>query len=125
LGEGERLRAVPLLLAMVKSMELGQARAKVVPGSPGWVREGENDTTNSVAGKTPRIRGQRGGMVGKRPRAGRRNSSEEFQPRGGGLRGAKAWDSFNRGKGTLGTNVRALDRANLAGHRAGAADRHG
>jgi hypothetical protein len=55
LGEGERLCAAPLLLAMVKSMELGQARAKVVPGSPGWVREGENDTANSVAGKRPRI----------------------------------------------------------------------
>jgi hypothetical protein len=63
-------------------------------------------------------------MVGKRPRAGRRNSSEEFQPRGGGLRRAKAWDSFSKGKGTLGTNVRALDWANLTSHRAGAADRH-
>jgi hypothetical protein len=33
----------------------------VVPGSPGLGREGENDTVNSVAGKRPRIRGQRGG----------------------------------------------------------------
>jgi hypothetical protein len=97
----------------------------VVSGSPGWVREGENDTANSVAGKRPRIRGQSGGMAGKRPRAGRRNSGEEFRPRGGGLRRAKAWDSFSRGRGTLGTNVRALGRANLAGHHAGAADRHG
>jgi hypothetical protein len=41
------------------------------------------------------------------------------------LRRAKAWDSFTRGRGTLGTNAGALDRANLAGHRVGAADRHG
>jgi hypothetical protein len=59
-GEGEQLRAVPLLLATVKSPELGQARARVVPGSPGLSREGENDMANSVAGKRPRIRGQRG-----------------------------------------------------------------
>jgi hypothetical protein len=41
------------------------------------------------------------------------------------LRRAKAWDSFSRGRGTLGTNARALGRANLVGHRAGEADRHG
>ena len=48
---GERLRVAPLLSAAVKSPELGQARARVVPGSPGLGREGENDTANSVAGK--------------------------------------------------------------------------
>jgi hypothetical protein len=124
LGEGERLRAALLLLATVKSPELGQARARVVPGSPGWVREGENDTANSVAGLWPRIQGQRGGMARKRPRAGRRNSGEGFRPWGESLRHAKAWDSFNRGRGTLGTNTGALVRANLVGHRAGVADRH-
>jgi hypothetical protein len=41
------------------------------------------------------------------------------------LRRAKAWESFSEGRGTLGTNARALGWANLAGHRAGAADRHG
>jgi hypothetical protein len=41
------------------------------------------------------------------------------------LRRAKAWDSFSRGRGTLGINAGALGWANLAGHRAGAADRHG
>jgi hypothetical protein len=41
----------------VKSPELGQARARVAPGSPGLGREGENATANSVAGKRPRIRG--------------------------------------------------------------------
>jgi hypothetical protein len=64
-------------------------------------------------------------MAGKRPRADRRNSGEGFRPWGGGLRRAKAWDSFSRGRGSLGTNTGALGRANLADHRAGAADRHG
>jgi hypothetical protein len=41
------------------------------------------------------------------------------------LRRAKAWDGFGRGRGTLGTSVRSMGRANLAGHRAGAVDRHG
>jgi hypothetical protein len=56
---------------------------------------------------------------------GRRNSGEGFRPRGGGLRYTKAWDNFSRGRGTLGTNTGALDRANLAGHCAGTAYRHG
>jgi hypothetical protein len=47
------LRAASFLLATVKSPKLGQAHARVVPGSPKWVREGENDTSNSVAGKMP------------------------------------------------------------------------
>jgi hypothetical protein len=53
LGKGECLRAASFLLATVKSPKLGQAHARVVPGSPKWVREGENDTSNSVAGKMP------------------------------------------------------------------------
>jgi hypothetical protein len=48
---GDRMRAAPLLSAAVKSPEMGQARARVVPGSPGLGREGENDTANSVEGK--------------------------------------------------------------------------
>jgi hypothetical protein len=59
-GGDEQLRAALLLSVAVRSPELGQARARVVPGSPGLGREGENVTTNSVAGKRPRIRGQRG-----------------------------------------------------------------
>jgi hypothetical protein len=50
--------------------------------------------------------------------AGRSNSGEAFWPRGGGLRRAKAWASFNRGRGTLGTNVGELNRAKSAGHHA-------
>jgi hypothetical protein len=41
------------------------------------------------------------------------------------LRRAKAWEGFSRGKGDTGTHIGALDRAKLAGHRAGAVDRHG
>jgi hypothetical protein len=57
--------------------------------------------------------------------AGRGNSGEGFWPWGGGLRRAKAWTNFSRARGTLGAGAGALDQANLAGHRAGAADRHG
>jgi hypothetical protein len=56
-GRDERLRAALLPSAAVRSLELRQACARVVPGSPELVREGENDTANSVAEKRPRIRG--------------------------------------------------------------------
>jgi hypothetical protein len=58
-------------------------------------------------------------------RAGRRNSGERFQPRGGDLRRAKAWAGFSRGRCTLGTNIGELDRAKSAGHRVSTADRRG
>jgi hypothetical protein len=58
---GERLQAAPLLPTAVKSPELGRVRATVVPGSPELVREGEDDSANSLAGLWPRDRGQRGG----------------------------------------------------------------
>jgi hypothetical protein len=77
------LRVAPLLLTMVKSPELGHARARVILGSPELGTEGKNDTANSVVAKRPRIQGQRGGMAGKRPRADWRNSGEGFQPPGG------------------------------------------
>jgi hypothetical protein len=63
--------------------------------------------------------------VGRRSRADRRNFGKAFRPRGGGLRRAKAWASFSRGRGTLGTNARELDRAKSDGHRASTTDRHG
>jgi hypothetical protein len=67
---GERLRAVPLLLAAVKSPELGRVRATAVPGSPELVREGEDDSANSMAGLWPRVRGQRGGNGGEKALGG-------------------------------------------------------
>jgi hypothetical protein len=54
-GRGERLRAAPLLPAVVELPELG-ARARVVLGSLGLGREGENNSANSVAGLWPRDR---------------------------------------------------------------------
>jgi hypothetical protein len=63
-------------------------------------------------------------MAGRKPRADRRNSGEGFWPRGGGLRRAKAWEGFSRGRGDTRTYTEALDRAKLVGHRAGMADRH-
>jgi hypothetical protein len=51
------LRAVPLLPAAVKSPELGWVRAMVVPGSPELVREGEDNSANSMVELWPRDRG--------------------------------------------------------------------
>jgi hypothetical protein len=62
----ERLRAALLLSAAVRSPKLGHARARGVPGSPGLGREGENATANSMAGKRPRVRGQRGKNDGEK-----------------------------------------------------------
>jgi hypothetical protein len=124
-GRDERLRAALLLSTALRLAELRQARARVAPGSLEWVREGENDTTNSVGGKGHESEVREGRTAGRRPRAGRRNSGEGFRPRGGGLRHAKAWEGFRRGRGDTGTYTGALDRAKLAGHRAGMADRHG
>jgi hypothetical protein len=61
----------------------------------------------------------------RKPRAGRRNSDEPFRPRGGGLRRAKAWASFSRGRGDAGTYSGELDRAKSAGHCASTVDFHG
>jgi hypothetical protein len=122
---GERLRAAPLLSAAVKSSELGWVRATAVPGSSDLVREGEDDSMNSMAGLWPRGRGQRGGNGGEKLRASQRNSGEGFRPRGEGLRRAKAWDSFSRARGNSRTDAWALGRTKSAGQREGATDRHG
>jgi hypothetical protein len=93
-------------------------------GHRDWAERERMPRRTQRRGKDHESENREGRTVGRRPRADRRNSGEGFRPRGGGLRRAKAWDSFSRGRGTLGTNVGALDRANLAGHHAGAADRH-
>jgi hypothetical protein len=59
-GRGKRLRAALLFSAAVRSPELRLAWARVARRSPELGREGKNVTTNSMAGKRPRIRGQRG-----------------------------------------------------------------
>jgi hypothetical protein len=66
----EWLWAALLLSVAVRSPELRQARARVAPRSPGLGREGEDATANSVAGKMPRIRGQRGENGGEKASGG-------------------------------------------------------
>jgi hypothetical protein len=61
----------------------------------------------------------------RRSRAGRSNSGERFQPRGGDLRRARAWASFSRDRGDTGNYSNELDRAKSDGHRASTADRRG
>jgi hypothetical protein len=94
-------------------------------GRRDWAERERMQRRTQWRGKGHKSEDREGRTARRRPRTDRRNSGEGFRPRGGGLRHAKAWDSFSRGRGTLGTNIGALDRANLAGHRAGAVDRHG
>jgi hypothetical protein len=109
----------------VRSLELRQACARGVLGSPGLGREGENATTNSMAEKGHESADRGGRTAGRRPRADRRDSGKAFQPQGGGLRRAKAWESFSGGRGDTRTYTGELDQTKLAGHRASTADRHG
>jgi hypothetical protein len=53
--------------------------------------------------------GREGRTTVRRSRTGRSNSGEPFRPRGRGLRGAKAWASFSRGRGDTGTYSEELD----------------
>jgi hypothetical protein len=122
-GGNRRLRAVLLLSAAVRSLELRLARARVASGSPELGREGEGATANSMAGKSHESMGREGRTSVRRPQAGRNNSGEPFRPRGGDLRRAKAWASFSKDRGDTGTYSRELDQAKLAGHRASMADR--
>jgi hypothetical protein len=55
-----RLWVAPLLSTAVRSPKLRQVRARVAPGSPELGRGEEGAMANSVAGKRPRIHGQRG-----------------------------------------------------------------
>jgi hypothetical protein len=61
----------------------------------------------------------------RNPRAGRRNSGEPFQPRGGDLRRAKALANFSKGRGDTGNYSGELDRGKSASHRASTADHRG
>jgi hypothetical protein len=69
--------------------------------------------------------GREGRTAVRRSRAGRRNSGERFQPRGGDLRRAKAWAGFSKDRGDTGNYSSELDRAESASHRTSTADRHG
>jgi hypothetical protein len=85
----------------------------------------EGATTNSMAGKRPRIHGREGRAAVRMSRAGWRNSGQRFRPRGGDLRRAKALAGFNRDRGDTGNYSGELDRAKSAGHRASTANRRG
>jgi hypothetical protein len=69
--------------------------------------------------------GREGRTTVRRSRTGRSNSGEPFRPRGRGLRGAKAWASFSRGRGDTGTYSEELDWAKSAGHRVSTAAHRG
>jgi hypothetical protein len=69
-GEDERLRVALLFSAAARSPELRLARARVAPGSLELSTEGENATTNSMAGKRPWIHGQRGENGGEKVSSG-------------------------------------------------------
>jgi hypothetical protein len=58
----------------------------------------------------------------RRPRAGQRNSGEQFQPRGGDLRRTKALAGFSRDRGDTWNYSGRLDWAKLAGHHASTVD---
>jgi hypothetical protein len=94
-------------------------------GRRDWAERERMPRQTQWCGKGRESTDRGGRTAGWRPRADRRNSSEGLRPRGGGLRRAKAWEGFSRGRGDTCIYTRALDRAKLAGHRAGAADRHG
>jgi hypothetical protein len=85
-GRGELLRAALVLSAAVRSPKLRQARARVAPGLPGLGREGEDATTNSVAGKKPRIQGRRGENGGEKASGGPEELRRGMPATGRGLK---------------------------------------
>jgi hypothetical protein len=109
----------------VKSPRWGWRMLGWFRGRRDWAERERMPRRTQWRGKGHESKDREGRTTGRRPRVDRRNSGEGFQTRGGGLRRAKAWDSFNRGRGTLGTNTWALGRASFIGHRSGTADRHG
>jgi hypothetical protein len=63
--------------------------------------------------------------VGRRCRAGRSNSGEKSRPLEGAIDRDRARASSSGGGGTPWAKAQALDEVRMAGHRAGAASRHG
>jgi hypothetical protein len=116
--------AAPLLLAAVKSPELGRVELWWLRGRRSWPKTKGTTRRTHWWGCGHEIGVREGRTTGKRLRAGRGNSGEGFRSRGGGLRRARSWDSFSRARGTSGTDTGALGRTKSAGLRAGAAERH-
>jgi hypothetical protein len=94
-------------------------------GGRDWAERERMPRRTQWRGKGHESEGREGRTARRRPRADRRNSGEAFRPQGGGLRRAKAWESFSRGRGDIGTYTGELDRAKLVSHRASTVDRHG
>jgi hypothetical protein len=93
-------------------------------GRRDWVESERTPQRTQWRGKGHESEGREGRIAGRRTWADRRNSSEAFQPQGGGLRRAKDWKSLSRGRGETGTYTGELDQAKLVGHRASMAYRH-
>jgi hypothetical protein len=90
-------------------------------GRRDWAeREGVLRRTQWREGHESAGRGER--TAGRSPRVDWRCSGEAFRPWGGGLRCAKAWASFSRGRGDTGTYSGELDRVKLVVHRKSTAD---
>jgi hypothetical protein len=115
-----------LLLSMaVRSPELRHACARRFRGHRDWAERERVLRRTQWRGKGYGSAGRGERTAARRPRADRRSSDEAFWPRGGGLRCAKTWVSFRRGRGDIGTYSGELDRAKSAGHRVSTADRRG
>jgi hypothetical protein len=74
-------------------------------GRWGWAERGRTTRRTRWRGYGHETERREGETAGKKLRAGRGNSGEGFWPQGEGLRRAKAWDTFSRGRGTSGTNT--------------------
>jgi hypothetical protein len=90
-----------------------------------WAERERTSRRTQWRGRGHESEGREGRTAGRRSWADRRKSCEAFRPQGGGLRRAKAWKRFSRGRGDIGTYTGELDRAKLVSHRASTAGRHG
>jgi hypothetical protein len=94
-------------------------------GRRDWAERERTQRRTQWRGRGHESEGRGGRTTGRNSRADQRSSGEAFRPWGGGLRRAKAWASFSRGRGDTGNYTGELDRAKSAGHRASTADRRG
>jgi hypothetical protein len=93
-------------------------------GRRDWAERERTSWRTRWRGKGHESADREGRTAGRKPLADRRNSGEAFRPRGGGLRHAKAWESFSKGRSETRTytDTGELDRAKLVGHRASTGD---
>jgi hypothetical protein len=94
-------------------------------GRRSWEERERTPRQTQWRGRGHESAGREGRTAGRRSHADQRNSGEAFRPRGGGLRRAKAWTSFSRGRDDTRTYTREPDQAKSAGHHTSSADRRG